>query len=70
MNQQPIEFKIDKVSFELQDQHDFTWLQSIGTVFCVFDQQDSGNLSFGVEMQSLLRLTFMMAVFCMIFQRI
>lgn len=25
MNQQPIKFKIDKVSFELQDQHDFTF---------------------------------------------
>lgn len=49
MNQQPIKFKIDNVSFELQDQHDFAWVQSIGTVFCVFDQQDSGNLSFGIE---------------------
>jgi len=49
LNQQPIKFNIDNVSFELQDQHDFTWLQSIGTVFCVFDQQDSGNISFGIE---------------------
>jgi len=49
MNQQPIKYKIDNVSFELQEQHDFTWLQSLGTVFCVFDQQDSGNISFGIE---------------------
>ncbi|GKS13163.1 hypothetical protein YDYSY3_41630 [Paenibacillus chitinolyticus] len=49
MNQQPIKFKIDPVSFELQDQYDFAWLSSMGTVFCVFDQQDSGNISFGIE---------------------
>lgn len=49
MNQQRIKFNIDNVSFELQEQHDFTWIKSIGTVFCVFDQQDSGNTSFGVE---------------------
>jgi len=49
MNQQPIKYKVDNVSFELQEQHDFTWLQSLGTVFCVFDQQDSGNISFGIE---------------------
>jgi len=47
--QQSVMLTIDNVSFELQEQHDFTWLQSLGTVFCVFDQQDSGNISFGVE---------------------
>lgn len=49
MNQQPVKLQLDHVSFELQEQHDFTWLQSMGTVFCVFDQQDSGNISFGIE---------------------
>ena len=49
MNQKPVRYIIDNVSFELQEQHDFTWLQSLGSVFCVFDQQDSGNISFGVE---------------------
>lgn len=49
MNQQPIRIKIDSVAFELQEQHDFTWIHSLGTVFCVFDEQDSGNICFGVE---------------------
>ncbi|MWC30639.1 serine/threonine protein kinase [Paenibacillus sp. MMS18-CY102] len=49
MNQQPVTYTMDKVSFELQQPHDFTWLQSLGTVFCAFGQQDSGNISFGIE---------------------
>ena len=40
---------MDKVNFELQEEHDFTWLKNLGNVFCVFDQQDSGNISFGLE---------------------
>ena len=40
---------VDTVSFALAQPHDFSWLHDIGTVFCVFDQQDSGNLCFGVE---------------------
>ena len=36
------------LSIELSERHDFTWFTSrfVG-VFCVFDQQDSGNISFG-----------------------
>ena len=49
MNQQPVIFKIDNVSFTLQEPHDFSWLQFMGNVFYVFDQQDSGNISFGIE---------------------
>lgn len=40
---------LDQVTFQLQEEHDFNWLKEIGTVFTVFDQQDSGNISFGVE---------------------
>jgi serine/threonine protein kinase, bacterial len=40
---------IDKVSFQLQEEHGFLWLKNLGNVFCVFDQQDSGNVSFGIE---------------------
>ncbi|MBX0358479.1 serine/threonine-protein kinase [Halobacillus sp. Nhm2S1] len=40
---------IDKEDFQLQEEHNFEWLKQLGTVFCVFDQQDSGNISFGVE---------------------
>lgn len=39
---------IDDITFELKEDFDFTWLQQYGTVFRVFDQQDSGNLCFGV----------------------
>lgn len=37
------------VLFHLQEPHDFEWLSRLGNVFCVFDQQDSGNISFGIE---------------------
>lgn len=40
---------IDSVSFELRKDFDFNWLNEYGKVFCVFDQQDSGNICFGVE---------------------
>ncbi|MBA2174227.1 serine/threonine protein kinase [Halobacillus locisalis] len=40
---------IDHVTFNLQEPHDFSWLSSLGTVFEVFDEQDSGNLCFGVQ---------------------
>jgi serine/threonine protein kinase, bacterial len=40
---------IDSISFELKKNYDFDWLNRYGKVFCVFDQQDSGNICFGVE---------------------
>ncbi|KKI90418.1 serine/threonine protein kinase [Bacillus sp. SA1-12] len=40
---------IGQVSFKLKEQHDFNWLNRLGHVFCVFAEQDSGNISFGVE---------------------
>lgn len=49
MNEQYYTYEIDAVSFQLQEPCDFTWLKELGNVFKVFDQQDSGNLSFGVE---------------------
>lgn len=42
-------YEIDAVTFQLQEACDFVWLTKLGKVFKVFDQQDSGNLSFGVE---------------------
>jgi serine/threonine-protein kinase len=45
----PFNVEIDNVMFQLQEEHDFGWLQKLGRVFEVFDQQDSGNISFGVE---------------------
>jgi len=44
-----VEVSIDGIRFVLRREHDFTWLRELGRVFRVFDQQDSGNLSFGVQ---------------------
>lgn len=40
--------QVDNVEFLLKKKCDFTWLQKLGKVFTVFDQNDSGNISFGV----------------------
>lgn len=40
---------IDNVSFHLKEAHDFSFLSKYGRLFCVFDQNDSGNISFGVK---------------------
>lgn len=40
--------KIDNVSFQMKEEHDFSFLSKYGKVFCAFDQNDSGNISFGV----------------------
>ncbi|MGQ0513206.1 hypothetical protein ACT453_04680, partial [Bacillus sp. D-CC] len=47
--------KVDKMEQQIvikpyeKEHHNFDWLLKLGTVFAVFDQQDSGNISFGVE---------------------
>ncbi|MFP4660952.1 MAG: hypothetical protein ACLFPF_02075 [Halanaerobiales bacterium] len=40
---------IDGIEFRLKEEHDFSWLSRYGIVFSVFDEQDSGNICFGVE---------------------
>ena len=45
----PITYKFDNVIFQLKENLNFSWLQKLGYVFAVFDQQDSGNICFGVE---------------------
>jgi serine/threonine-protein kinase len=40
---------IDNISFTLKEPCDFSFLSKYGKVFCVFDQNDSGNISFGVK---------------------
>ncbi|KIL38999.1 serine/threonine protein kinase [Gordoniibacillus kamchatkensis] len=44
-----VTIELDDVAFQLQEEHRFDWLQRLGRVFAVFDQQDSGNVSFGVD---------------------
>ncbi|KQL58457.1 MULTISPECIES: protein kinase domain-containing protein [Bacillaceae] len=41
--------EVNGYAIQLKKAHDFSWLQSYGKVFAVFDQQDSGNISFGIE---------------------
>ncbi|MDZ5610432.1 serine/threonine protein kinase [Bacillus pseudomycoides] len=49
MNEIPITIHLDDVTFQLKEQQDFSWLVNLGKVFAVFDQQDSGNICFGIE---------------------
>lgn len=38
------------IGIKLKEDHDFSWLTNYDDVFEVFDQQDSGNISFGVKL--------------------
>ncbi|PFD63790.1 serine/threonine protein kinase [Bacillus cereus] len=49
MEAKPVEIQLNQITFQLKEHHNFDWLLKLGTVFAVFDQQDSGNVSFGVE---------------------
>lgn len=40
---------IDGVSFRMKSPFDFSFLREYGRVFKVFDDQDSGNICFGIE---------------------
>jgi serine/threonine-protein kinase len=42
-------FEIDGISYKLKSPFDFSFLSKYGKVFKVFDDQDSGNICFGVE---------------------
>lgn len=40
---------LDGIPFKLKSTYDFSFLKEYGTVFKVFDDQDSGNICFGTE---------------------
>jgi serine/threonine protein kinase, bacterial len=40
---------VDSVTVRLREHHDFGFLARLGKVFCVFDEQDSGNICFGID---------------------
>lgn len=44
-----IQTSIDGISFELRQPFDFSFLHPYGRVFRVFDNQDSGNICFGLD---------------------
>lgn len=43
---------IDGVQFYLKRDYDFNWIQNYGKLFIVFDQQDSGNICFGLKREN------------------
>lgn len=44
-----VKITLDNVEFYLKEYHDFQWIHTYGTVFCVFDQTGSGCISMGVD---------------------
>lgn len=44
-----IQCVIDGISYTVRKETDLSWLHPYGSVFCVLDQQFSGNLCFGVN---------------------
>lgn len=40
---------IDGIPFKLKSAFDFSFMKEYGTVFKVYDDQDSGNICFGTE---------------------
>lgn len=44
-----VNYNLDGICFSLKAEHDFSWLKAMGRVFAVFSQNDSGNISFGVD---------------------
>ena len=49
MNSDFITVQLDQLTVRLHEYHDFSFLKQLGKVFCVFDEQDSGNICFGVD---------------------
>ena len=47
MKDNSVEIQLNNVTFQLKEYHNFDWLIKLG--ICSFDQQDSGNISFGIE---------------------
>jgi serine/threonine protein kinase, bacterial len=46
-----ITIDISDISFPVKKYQNFDWLQTLGKVFRVFAEQDSGNLSFGIQQE-------------------
>ncbi len=44
-----VEINFGNVNFFMKEEVDFSWITSLGEVFAVFSQNDSGNISFGVD---------------------
>lgn len=44
-----ITISLDGIPVRLREHHDFRFLSRLGKVICVFDEQDSGNICFGLD---------------------
>ncbi|WP_425414510.1 serine/threonine protein kinase [Paenibacillus pinihumi] len=55
MNTERVTITLGDATFQLQEQHDLNWIHELGHVFCVFDEQDSGNISFGFNINGTRR---------------
>ncbi|WP_196599605.1 hypothetical protein [Pectinatus frisingensis] len=44
-----VNINLGNIEFQMKKWHDFSWLNSLGKIFCVFSQNDSGNISFGID---------------------
>jgi len=47
------DYNIDGVSFKLNEQRDLSFLSKYGKMVCAFDENDSGNISFGMQKNGL-----------------
>ena len=57
MKDNSVEIQLNNVTFQLKEYHNFDWLIKLGNRICSFDQQDSGNISFGVEKMGIRNLS-------------
>ncbi len=55
INTERVTITLGDATFQLQEQHDLNWIHELGHVFCVFDEQDSGNISFGFNINGTRR---------------
>ncbi len=49
MSTDMVTVEVHGVPVRLREEHDFSFLGNLGSVLCVFDEQDSGNVCFGVD---------------------
>ena len=47
--QEPLRCQIDGIPFEAWEEPDLRWIKTYGTVFRIWDRQQTGNLCFGVS---------------------
>jgi serine/threonine-protein kinase len=54
---------IDGIQFKMRKEFDFSFLELIWKVYKVFDDQDSGNVCFGIESKEGKKIVKLLIVF-------